>query len=402
MNIKKKIFPLLLCLIVCLMSFAPAFAGPNAQYITDERGLIGEEIGLNQRASSIYDKYELNVCVYLCSENYTDNLNDYAKKLYKDAFAGEDGLMFVENGSKCGFYASGKAAQVFTQNRLSELIDSYNNEQDYTVRVFQYLEEAEKMLYSSGLYNVSDDDNHTPRLVDDAGLLSASEKKEIEKRLDEISKSQECDVVLVTVDSLGNKTAQAYADDFYDYRGYGMGQGDDGILLLLSMEDRDYAFSTYGFGITAFNDTGLEKLEEDILPLLGDNRYYDAFSTYADSSEKLLIMANEGTPYGVDGNVDKPSTEDIVATGVPGAAVVGIGGSGIATLVKKSRLKTVRRRYGAGDYVVPGSMVLDTSSEYYLYNQISKTPKPKENSSGGSSMHTSSSGRSHGGSSGKF
>ena len=60
----------------------------------------------------------------------------------------------------------------------------------------------------------------SPRLVDDADLLTYSEKISLAQKLDEISERQNFDVVIVTVDSLQGKSVAAYADDFYDYGGY--------------------------------------------------------------------------------------------------------------------------------------------------------------------------------------
>ena len=102
------------------------------------------------------------------------------------------------------------------------------------------------------------EERNLPRLVDDAGLLSDSEEEELLGELDEISERQEFDVAVVTVNSLEGKTAEAYADDFYDYHGYGFGTDHDGILLLVSMEARDWHITTTGYGITAFTDAGIE------------------------------------------------------------------------------------------------------------------------------------------------
>ena len=87
-----------------------------------------------------------------------------------------------------------------------------------------------------------------PRLVDRADLLSELEEEELEARLDEISERQQADVVVVTVNSLDGKSAQDYADDFYDYNGYGIGTDKSGILLLVSMEARDWHITTTDSG----------------------------------------------------------------------------------------------------------------------------------------------------------
>lgn len=63
-----------------------------------------------------------------------------------------------------------------------------------------------------------------PRLVDDADILTDSEEKELNQQLDTVSEEQECDVIIVTVDSLNGKTVEEYADDYYDDNGYGYGE----------------------------------------------------------------------------------------------------------------------------------------------------------------------------------
>lgn len=48
-------------------------------------------------------------------------------------------------------------------------------------------------------------DRQLPRLVDDADLLTDSEEQELNTELDEISEKQQCDVVVVTENSLDGK-----------------------------------------------------------------------------------------------------------------------------------------------------------------------------------------------------
>ena len=138
------------------------------------------------------------------------------------------------------------------------------------------------------------------RLTDSAGLLSEEEAQNILTKLDEVSERQKFDIVILTVDSLEGATATEYADDFFDYYGYGYGEGKDGILFLVSMEDRDYAITTYGFGITAFTDAGLQYVVNDFKPALSGGRYGDAFNDFADCCDKFLTQAHTGEPYDGD------------------------------------------------------------------------------------------------------
>ena len=117
------------------------------------------------------------------------------------------------------------------------------------------------------------DGEKTARLADQADLLAPSAESSVLAVLDEISDRQQLDVVVVTTATLDGKTPMAYADDFYDENGYGFGSGRDGVLLLVSMEDRDWWITTSGYGITVFTDAGMDYMSEQFLPALGEGVY---------------------------------------------------------------------------------------------------------------------------------
>ena len=241
-----------------------------------------------------------------------------------------------------------------------------------------------------------------PRLVDEADLLSDSEESRLLTTLDEISERQKCDVVVVTVDTIGDSTATEFADDFYDYNGYGAGENRDGILLLISMADRDWAISTCGYGITAFTDAGQAYMVDKFKPALSDGDYYEAFDKYAVLCDDFLTQAKNGNPYD-NGNLPKefPYVGLIICIGVSiGVAFIIVNGM-------KNKLKSVRTKTDADTYVRQGSMSLAQNRDIFLYRTINRTKRSTESSSSssgssGSSTHRSSSGTTHGGSSGKF
>ena len=73
----------------------------------------------------------------------------------------------------------------------------------------------------------------------------------------------------------------------------------------------------------------------------------------------------------------------------------------------KRQMKTVEKEYGAANYA-RGGLNLRASDDRFLYANVSKTRIQRDTEhrsgggGGGSSVHFSSSGRSHGGSHGKF
>lgn len=242
---------------------------------------------------------------------------------------------------------------------------------------------------------------HPPRLVDEAEILEDYEETELLGILDEISTRQQFDVVIFTVYSLGNNTPRAYADDYYDYNGYGIGEERDGAILVLSMEERDWYVSTRGFGITVITDAGLEYMSEKFLPYFSEGDYSGGFKVFATECDRYIDAAKSGSPIDV-GNLPKEPYN--FGGSLIVSLIIGFIIAFIVAKSMKSKLTTVRKNNMAVDYVVPGSFNLVDQRDIFLYNNVTRTARPKEtsSSSGGSSTHTSSSGATHGGGGGKF
>ena len=233
-------------------------------------------------------------------------------------------------------------------------------------------------------------------VVDDAGLLTDSEENSLNETLKEISNRQNCQVVVVTTNSLDGKSAEAYADDYYDYNGYGK----DGILLLVSMEDRDYGISTCGYATEAFTDAGINYIENKFLDDLSAGNYEKAFSTYAKQCDKFLTQAKEGKAYDSSNMPHEPLSSMWILISFVAGLVIAL----IIVACMISKLKSVHMQVAAGNYVKDGSVDISEMRDLYLYSNITKRARPKNdsNNGGGSSTHISSSGETHGGTSGKF
>ncbi len=225
------------------------------------------------------------------------------------------------------------------------------------------------------------DEAHPPRVWDDAGLLTDGEYTALTQKLDEISERLDFDVVVVTVFSLDGADARAYADDVFDLNGYGMGDG--GILFLFAPNDGEngkYHFSTFAKGEDIFDGDAFDELESATLDLLRAGRYAEAFDAYADTCDALV------------GSYGKISAGTVIFALLAGVVLAFL----IPMNLYKGQLKSVRSQPAATDYVRSGSMQLTVNRDLFLYRNITRTPKPKNNSSGNGS-HTSSSGSSHGG-----
>lgn len=234
-----------------------------------------------------------------------------------------------------------------------------------------------------------------PLLVDNADCLTDSEEETVRSLLSEISARWDMDVVVLTVPRLDGRSAEAYADDYYDYNGY----DEDGVLLLVAVESRDWAISTTGYGIKAVTDYGLEYMAENVTPFLSRGYYETAFTNFANICDNFISQAKDGKPYDVP--KEKRNEKETLLVSLP----FGLFGAWGVTGRMKKKLRSVQTQSAAADYVLPGSMnVTRQGKEILLHTAVTHVSKSegKSGSSGGSTTHTSSSGQTHGGSSGKF
>lgn len=221
----------------------------------------------------------------------------------------------------------------------------------------------------------------TPLVLDYAGVLSSQESATLAGQAQELKNAYGLDIVVLTTDTImGNQTPERYADDFFDAN-----YGSNGVLFLLDMGSRSWHISTTGTASELLSDRDLMKIEESVIPYFSDGLFYKGFQIFLEILPVLLGPEQEDSP-GVP----------LLICAISGAIV-----AAIAVAVMAATMNTQKPQHSAADYTVDGSFHLRTHQDLFLYSSLSKRAKPKENKSG-STTHTSSSGRSHGGRGGKF
>lgn len=217
---------------------------------------------------------------------------------------------------------------------------------------------------------------------DSAMLLNKSEIRRLEDQAEEITEEYSIDIVIVTVDTLGDKYASYYAERYYDENSFDM----DGILLLIAMEEREWYILTNGKCDEVFSSRNLDRLEEAMLDDLSDGDYYRAFSAYLEEVSKCMRNA---------GRVD---TESNIQWGI--SLIVGAVVAAVVVLIMLSQMKTAKPQSHAIGYIRDDTYRITEQRDMFLYSRITKTPKPQNN---GSSGHRSGGGGgSRGGRGGRF
>ncbi|MDO4976130.1 MAG: TPM domain-containing protein [Eubacteriales bacterium] len=232
----------------------------------------------------------------------------------------------------------------------------------------------------------------SPKVIDDAGLLSDVELSKLSEELESVSEKSDLDVVVMTVPSIGGSNAQDFADNAYDKGGY----SEDGILFLISMEERDYAFSTKGYGMEAFTIAGLGYMEDQFLGSISSGDYYEGFSKYGSLCEDFVKEARKGRPYDT-GHLPKKNRSILYLLG---SIVLGCVSALSSSSAKRAQHTSVHKQASAANYVTENQIT--NSRDVFLYRTVNRIKKPEKSSSSGSGAHVSSSGSMHGGKSGKF
>lgn len=369
-------------------------------YVVDEINVLNttELQEINTIAATIEKEYSIEVITVL-SNNYQNlSLDAYIKKIGSNLQIGDNYIFLVYNNSANEFsiHASTKIIDELSDARLNAAASKFANNNYYYDGTIEFLKAIQ--TYCNEIYGTNHliPENRLKNLLEDeASLLSVDDATTLLEKLEALSQQHQIEIAIVTVDSLNNKTAEAYADDYYDYNGYGYGSDDSGILFLISMSERQWAISTYGKAIDIFTDKKQATMMDKVKPYLSSGDYYKAFNTFVAESDNYITQ-NSATPKEPATLVEK------IITGAMFGVPIGLVSALIIVLVMKAKHKTVHSKSTANDYIKPGSFNVTHSRDMFLYRTVTKIRIKDDSNSGGSSMRTSSSGRSHGGSSGSF
>ncbi len=235
-------------------------------------------------------------------------------------------------------------------------------------------------------------------VTDYALLLTEEEQDALNEKALEIIEQYQCEVAVVTVNSLDGKDAFTFAKSLYTEYGFGKGSEQSGLLLLLSMEDRDYALIAYGYGNTAFTDYGKDVLlDKHVKPLLGKDKYYEAFSTYLNKSAEYLAMARSGAPFDTDTDPAYGKLPLPMKLGI--TLLLPIIIAGVICLTWKSKMKSAIAAKDADRYIPSDGLRLTGQEDQFLFRTETRRRIESRSSRGGGTS-TGSDGFS--GRSGKF
>lgn len=249
---------------------------------------------------------------------------------------------------------------------------------------------------------------------DYAQLLDEQTRDALNEQAAAVSQAYGFPIYIVTVNNYADYVSSGgieyFAEEVFHTYGLGVGESEDGILLALSMAERDYDIYSHGdMGLMAFTDYGKQQLADSFLDDFRRDDWAGGFSDYIDSCATLLQLAREGKP--VDQWIpDSPVQQERQHGMTPLKALLIVlfpGLIGVGAVSGLSRqMKTAVRQTRAEAYVSRGGLNLRLRDDAFVNRSVSRQVIRRNNPSsrpGGHYGGTTISG-SHGGShhSGKF
>ena len=242
---------------------------------------------------------------------------------------------------------------------------------------------------------------------DYAGLLSDYERRNLNEEAAQLSEQYDCGVYIVIVGDYkefvrGN--IENFTEEIFHSYGLGRGGSENGVILGMSMDERDYDIYAHGdFGNYAFTDYGKAQLADSFLDNFRRNDWAGGFQDFVKNSGELMRRAKNGEP--VDQWIpDEPEKESFGAVELGISLIIGLITGGVTVGGMKKQMKTAVEQTRASGYVPKGGVNLRAQSDQFVNRTVATHRiRREQNRSGGHYGGTTISG-SHGGShhSGKF
>lgn len=238
-------------------------------------------------------------------------------------------------------------------------------------------------------------------VTDEAGLLTDQQISQLSQRAAALAQSSGVGVYIRTVDDYaddGFTDVETASYTLYHNDSLGVGDGRDGVLLLLSVSNRKYAAFVYGDKAELlFPDSALQQLEDGFLDDFRNDDWYEGFRDYIDGCADLLSgdvsytggYHDYGYSTDYDADVDPGFSAPSLLRNLGIALVISCVIALIVCLILKAKMRSVRRQTEARAYVTPEGLHLTQRDDVYTHTTTTRRKIERDNdqpSGGGSSF----------------
>ncbi len=247
-------------------------------------------------------------------------------------------------------------------------------------------------------------------VTDEAGILGETERMEIRDLAGNMSEQYDFGIFVVIVDDYRdyvNGSIETFAEEVFHSYKLGYGESENGIVLAMSMDERDFDIYAHGdMGNYAFTDYGKQQLADSFLDNFRQNDWAGGFRDFVTTSGEMLRQAKNGEPVDIwIPDAPEESGSGFSSLDLAVSVVAGILTGSVAVGTMRSQMKTAVKQTRAEEYI-SGGVKLQRQRDDFVNRVVSRQAIPKESPSKRSGGHyggTTIRG-SHGGShhSGKF
>lgn len=205
-------------------------------------------------------------------------------------------------------------------------------------------------------------------VYDKAGLLSTSERSDVETMCEKYSKKDHIDFIVLTHDDADAVDGEQYIEDFNDKMLYR-----NSVILLVDMYNRNIVIEGYGRAESKINSENATAIADELSPYVRDGDYVEAFSRYIKRSDKYMnpIYMNPLAQLAV-----------ALLIGAIAVSVMAYNAGG-------------RMTAGGDTYIDANHSGLIGRRDDYIRTQVTRIRKPQNNSGGGGGGGISAGGMSH-------
>lgn len=123
---------------------------------------------------------------------------------------------------------------------------------------------------------------------DYASILTQTQSNELETTLSTYEKNTSIQIVIVTIKSLNDESIEEYTNELANYWKIGQSEIDNGLVILVSLEDRQWRIET-GYGLEAYlPDIICADLGENITDNFKKQQYFEGLRDVVNSTINWL------------------------------------------------------------------------------------------------------------------
>lgn len=212
-------------------------------------------------------------------------------------------------------------------------------------------------------------------VADNANKLSGEEFEELENIAIKLESSYGICVMICIADETTGMYDDAYAEWIYT----DSTDNENGIILLHNDGENTYAVFTSGNADEIFDDEAIAEMRD---AYDSNNSYYGGVYDYYELAEEYLEAAyNTNDGSGEEAVITTGETEEkdgVAFIWLPVSLVIGLLVGFIIINSIASKNKSVHMQKNATVYTRPGSMIITGSADNFLYSNVEKKEKPKQ------------------------